>query len=57
MRDERSAPQIRRDLQAIIGHTCETAAPNARSTEEFILDRWMQPRLDALVKYVLDGQP
>lgn len=46
--------EIRRNLAGIIGYTCETSAPNQPPAVNFILDRWMQPRLDALVQYVLD---
>lgn len=45
--------QIRRELQDILGYTCETSAPNEHPTTEFITDRWMQPRLDQLVDYVM----
>lgn len=44
--------QIERDLMAILGHTAETQAPNSRPTNEYVTDRWMKPRRDALVEYV-----
>lgn len=52
---ERDAERVRADLLSILGYSCETAAPNSQPTTEFITDRWMRPRLDKLVEYVMGG--
>lgn len=46
--------RIECDLMSILGYTAETQAPNGQPTTEFVTDRWMKPRRDALVEYVLD---
>lgn len=45
----------RDQIKNIIGYTCETSSPNGVAVNNYILDRWMQPRLDALEKLVEDA--
>lgn len=48
------AAEVRREVLEILGYSCETCAPNSQPTTEYITDRWMRPRLDALVEYILE---
>lgn len=48
-----SREQIRRDLLGIIGYSGEVAEPDKAPVEAYFTDRWMQPRLEALVDYVV----
>jgi len=45
--------QVEADVTEILGYSCETSAPNSAPTTEFITDRWMRPRREALVDYIL----
>lgn len=49
-----SREQIRRDLLGIIGYSGEVSEPNQGPIEAYFTDRWMQPRLEALVDYVVN---
>jgi hypothetical protein len=40
---------VRAEIQAILGYTCDTSAPNGQVETNYIVDQWMQPRLDELV--------